>query len=271
MSRAASTFVSVLILFMTSTAAGQNSPPSENLKSVFNPHVFEGESGEKLGYRMMRPENESTAQPDQKYPLLLFLHGYGERGDDNTLQLIHLEEFGTPATRENYPAFVVLPQCPAIDGQYWTPKLDPKKDTEFEDEPSRPLSLVMGLLDELTAELPIDEDRVYIMCLSMGGYGFWDLAMRQPDRFAAVIPICASADPSRASSIAHIPSWIFHGGDDQVVLPEHSRTMVKALREAGGTPIYTEYEGIGHDSWVPTFKNRLMWDWLFAQRLSAQR
>ena len=100
----------------------------------------------------------------------------------------------------------------------------------------------------------------------MGGYGTWDMIMRRPDTFAAAVPICGGGDESKAPSIAKVPQWIFHGGADTVVKPERSRNMVEALKNAGAEPKYTEYEGVGHNSWDKAYADAEMWSWLFSQK-----
>ena len=123
-------------------------------------------------------------------------------------------------------------------------------------------------LDQLIAKKPIDTRRIYLTGLSMGGYGTWDLIARQPERFAAAIPICGGGDPATAERIKHIPLWVFHGDADSAVKVSRSRDMVAALKQAGGEPKYTEYEGVGHDSWTRTYKSPEIYEWLFSQRLS---
>jgi predicted peptidase len=107
---------------------------------------------------------------------------------------------------------------------------------------------------------------VYVMGLSMGGFGTWDLVTRYPKRFAAAVPICGGGDPGRVESLGDLPLWVFHGADDEVVAPIYSRRMVEAIRAAGGDPRYTEYPGVGHNSWDPAFAEPELFPWLFAQR-----
>ena len=125
---------------------------------------------------------------------------------------------------------------------------------------------MLKLLEELPQEFSIDPDRVYVTGLSMGGYGTWDLLTRKPELVAAAIPICGGGDPKHVARFKGTPIWVFHGDGDEAVEVESSREMVAALEAAGGQPIYTEYEGVGHNSWADTYANRAVWDWLFAQR-----
>jgi predicted peptidase len=125
---------------------------------------------------------------------------------------------------------------------------------------------VFALVEALQQEFKIDADRIYGVGLSMGGYGVWDILQRKPALLAAAAPICGGGDPAFAATFKSTPVWAFHGARDALVIPDRSRAMVKALQTAGGRPIYTEYEDLDHDSWTATFDNRLVWDWLFAQR-----
>ena len=243
--------------------------PSAELQSAFTPRIFIDAREASLPYRLMKPIGfDPNAASEKEYPLLLFLHGYGERGSNNLGQLTHLDEFATTSFRRRHPAFVAVPQCPLGEGSLWVQPLEPESVVRHADKPSPPMQMVMGLVDQLIRELPVDTDRIYVAGLSMGGYGTWDLLLRRPNQFAAAAPICGSADTTLADKIAHIPQWVFHGELDQVVGVRHSRSMVAALRQAGGTPIYTEYPGVGHDAWVPTLRSRPTWDWLFAQKRS---
>jgi predicted peptidase len=167
--------------------------------------------------------------------------------------------------RFNKPAFVIAPQV--ADGHQWV-------DTPWSDDahvlpksPSASMSLLLGLIDSVNQKLPIDRRRIYITGISMGGFGTWDLLMRRPDEFAAAIPICGGGDETSAHLIRDIPVWVFHGGDDQVVKTHRSRNMIEALEGVAGRPRYTEYPGIGHDSWTVTYDNPEVLQWLFEQTL----
>lgn len=225
-------------------------------------HTFTGTQGT-LPYRLLSP---IAPQAETKYPLVVFLHGAGERGDNNTSQIHHGGSlFLKAANREKYPAFVVFPQCP--NGKRWVevnwgdpnPHRQPK-------EPSLPMSLVMELIPSLVKSLPIDQSRIYVMGISMGGFGTWDLAARQPEWFAAAVPICGGADNSTAPLLARMPIWAFHGDQDKTIKVERSRSMIEALRKAGGSPQYTELPGIGHNAWAPAFANPELLPWLFARK-----
>jgi len=198
---------------------------------------------EQLRYWLYLPENYASKD---KCPLILFLHGAGERGNNLERVKVH----GPPKIveqRSDCPAIVVSPQCPLE--RIWSPTQ---------------LSL---LLDKCMKTLKVDPDRVYVTGLSMGGYGTWALCAREPDRFAAAVPICGGADINQAPRLIDLPIHVFHGGKDTVVSVENSRKMVAAIRAAGGTKVeLTIYPDAGHDAWTKTYDNDDVADWLLSQK-----
>jgi predicted peptidase len=220
------------------------------------------DGGLTLPYRLLMPK---ALAAEQKFPLVIFLHGAGERGNDNKLQLVHgLNDFAADEIMDKYPAFVVAPQCPS--GKRWV-EVDWGLDKHSQPErPSESLVLTFKLIDTLRKVLPIDEGRIYITGLSMGGFGVWDALARRPELFAAAAPVCGGADLATAGKIKAIPIWAFHGDKDGVVKPHRSRDMIAALKAAGSTPKCTEYSGVGHDSWTATYRDAALYEWLFAQR-----
>ena len=216
----------------------------------------------KLNYRLLQPAN---LEAGKKYPLVVFLHGAGERGDDNKAQLKHgAPAFAKPDVREKFPCFVFAPQCPK--DQTWSAVKGWTDAESFQDEPKPAMKLVLGALDALTKEFAIDPDRIYVTGLSMGGYGSWDLISRQPEKFAAAIPVCGGGDKDKAAVAKGVPVWAFHGLADDVVSPARSQEMVTALRAAGGSAVLTEYPGVAHDSWTFAYSEPNLLPWLFAQR-----
>jgi predicted peptidase len=230
--------------------------------------VYRDASGDSLPYRLFIPAKYDR---QQKYPLILFLHGAGERGDDNSRQLVHagVLRFVSDAVAARQPCFLVAPQCP--NGCRWM-EVDWGKKTppETPAEPSRPMRLTMELLESLQKEFSIDPDRLYVTGLSMGGFGSYDLAVRWSDRIAAAVPICGGGDTSRAKQIAPIAFWIVHGGADGVVSVGLSHQMVEALKAAGASPRYSEYPGVGHNSWTKAYEEPELVDWLFSQKRKAK-
>jgi len=224
--------------------------------------VFESSKGGKLPYRLLKPQ---SIEAGKTYPLVVFLHGAGERGADNEKQMVHgVPQFASKENREKYPCFLVAPQCPA--DQRWV-EVDWSADSHVQPKtPGEAGRLTLELIDKLAKELSIDGKRIYITGLSMGGYGVWDLAARKPDLFAAAAPVCGGADESTAATIKHIPAWAFHGAKDTAVKPKRSRNMIAALEKAGGKPKYTEYPDVGHNSWDNAYKDPEFYKWLFDQK-----
>jgi predicted peptidase len=195
-----------------------------------------------LPYLLYTPETPA----DARLPLILFLHGAGERGDD----LERVRTQGLPQLLPNLPepTFVVAPQCPA--SSWWTLEL----------------ATLETLLDEVQAHHPVDAARVYLTGLSMGGYGTWHLALKDPARFAALAPVCGGGIPSLAHKLRDLPIRAFHGAEDDVVPPAASEKMVEAITKAGGQATFTNYPGVGHNSWARAYAEPDLYTWMFAQR-----
>jgi len=189
---------------------------------------------------------------------VVFLHGAGERGNDNKAQMKHgVAEFASEERMKAFPCFLIAPQCP--EKRQWATSAKASADAQ-------PGKLVLDLIEKTCKELPIDKNRIYLTGLSMGGFGTWDLLARKPDLFAAGIPICGGGDEKKADKLVKIPIWVFHGDKDGAVKVERSRAMVAAIEKAGGKPKYTEYPGVGHDSWSRTYADEKVLAWLFAQK-----
>jgi predicted peptidase len=245
--------VAVWVLLVTRPTAAKDPLPLDKL-------VYKDAAGKELPYRLLRP---AKVEVGTKYPLVIFLHGAGERGTDNEKQLIH----GVPQfvrRREQYPCFLIAPQCPGP--QKWV-EVDWSAATHTQPEkPGDAGRMVLELIEKSLKDLPIDEKRVYVTGLSMGGYGTWDLAARKPEWFAAIAPVCGGADEATAAKIKDLPIWAFHGAKDSAVKPERSRNMIAALKKAGGNPKYTEYPTVGHNSWDNAYGDPAFYEWLFAQK-----
>jgi predicted peptidase len=238
---------------------------SEAVEAAYEQRQYRNDAGDSLLYRWLAPD---TLFDGVRYPLIVFLHGSGERGDDNTAQLKHvLPRFIEAGRSLRYPCYVFAPQCPAE--QRWSNGVFEEETNQYRltDSMAKALSTSMQALVAFVQRYPIDTSRIYVVGLSMGGAGVWELAMRYPEVFAAAVPICGFADRRFVERIEHLPVWIFHGAEDEVVPPAYSRQMVVSLRAAGGSPVYTEFAGVGHASWGPAFSNLpFVYDWLFAQR-----
>ncbi len=228
----------------------------------FQARSFSAADGSTLPYRMLEPAN---IEPGKKYPLVVFLHGAGERGTDNAAQLKHgAGAFAKPDAREKFPCFVFAPQCPK--DKKWVEMDWGGTSGTAPADPGQMEHLVVGALESLTKDLAIDTDRIYVTGLSMGGYGTWDLITRYPDKFAAAIPVCGGGDREKASLAKGVPVWAFHGLEDKVVLPVRTQDMIAGVRAAGGKAALTEYPGVAHDSWTYAYSEPNLLPWLFQQR-----
>ncbi|GAB4470383.1 MAG: hypothetical protein OHK0029_43190 [Armatimonadaceae bacterium] len=185
------------------------------------------------------------ANPNQKYPLLLFLHGAGERGSDLSLVRTH-GPMKLVGQGKDFPFVIIAPQCPV--GEWWSPTQ---------------LGL---LLDEIEQKYRIDKERIYVTGLSMGGFGTWALALEYPNRFAAIAPICGGGDPADAARLRSLPTWVFHGAKDTLVPLNLSEEMVAAMQKTGGEAKLTIYPDAGHDSWTETYNNPDLYTWLLDQK-----
>jgi len=175
-----------------------------------------------------------------KWPLMLFLHGAGERGDSIQKVKVH----GPPKLIDNGKKFefiIVSPQCP--ETQWWS------------------VETLNVLLNKVIKQYRVDENRIYVTGLSMGGFGTWAMAMEYPNRFAAIAPICGGGDPKKAHLLKNLPIWVFHGAKDEVVPVQRSQDMVDAIKEAGGNVKFTIYPDAGHDSWTETYDNPALYAW----------
>jgi len=212
-------------------------------------------------YRLLKP---ADPQPGQAYPLVLFLHGAGECGTDNTVQLCHFPEIMSARDhRQQFPCYVVAPQCRS-DSQWVDSPWDAVASTPLAAAPTDDLTGAMAALDQVIASETVDTTKIYLTGLSMGGYGVWEMAMRWPNRFAAIAPICGGGDQSSANRLINMPIWAWHGDQDDAVPVQRSRQMIEALQKLGGRPQYTELPGVGHHSWVPAYDSELI-SWLFEQ------
>lgn len=198
-------------------------------------------------YWLVMPK-AAAADPAQRWPLLMFLHGSGERGTDLNQVKVH-GPWAWLAQQPDTPFIVVAPQADVAGG--WNPHV------------------LHALLEQLKTTLPVDPDRVLVTGLSMGGFGAWALATEYPEALTAIAPICGFGDEDRMERIRHLPVWAFHGEADSVVPVAGHRASIAALRAAGGHPRYTEYPGVDHNSWTATYNNPALYEWLLAQRRHA--
>lgn len=256
-------YLLLLILFTTNNVFSQSEvklPEFKNESILIN--------GSDYVYKILYPIDFSN---ENKYPVILFLHGAGERGNDNEAQLVHgkslfLDSIGA------YPAIVIFPQCPKDD--YWA-SVEKSKNNENKnvfrfitpDNPTNSLDNVIQLLDHYLEEPYVDANRIYLSGLSMGGMGTFELLWRRPNTFAAAIPICGGGAVSKAPLMRDTPLWIIHGTEDMVVPPFHSIRMMKAIQKSGGTARISLYKGLGHNSWDRAFSEPDYFKWLFSHAL----
>ena len=250
---------SILILALFASASLL---PAQDIKQQFEAKIFQ-DGDFALNYRIKVPPN---IKQGDKVPLILFLHGAGERGNDNAIQLRHgIPSINSYIQRKAIPAIVIAPQCPS--GMKWVDVPWNDEEHTMPPTPSKPMHAVRALMEQTLAEMPVDQSRIYISGISMGGFGTWDYLQRNPELFAAGLPICGGGDTAEAAKLVNIPIWTFHGDQDTSVKTRRSRDMSQAIKDAGGSLIkYTEYPGVGHDSWTQTYANDEVLDWLFAQK-----
>ncbi len=201
-----------------------------------------------LKYLFFLPQ-DYYSDNNTRWPLILFLHGMGERGTDLELVKIH----GIPKiikTQKDFPFISISPQCPI----------------EYVWREKEMLQAVESLILKIIKNYRVDKTRVYVTGLSMGGRGTWAIATHRPDLFAAAVPICGGGDPRTAGLLRDLPFWVFHGALDEVHYPEESEKMIHALKEAGSKVRYTLYPEAYHDSWTETYDNPALYDWMLSNR-----
>jgi len=201
-----------------------------------------------LKYLFFLPQ-DYYSDKNTRWPLILFLHGMGERGTDLELVKIH----GIPKIvkmQKDFPFISISPQCPI----------------EYVWREKEMLQAVESLILKIIKNYRVDKTRVYVTGLSMGGRGTWAIATHRPDLFAAAVPICGGGDPRTAGLLRDLPFWVFHGALDEVHYPEESEKMIHALKEAGSKVRYTLYPEAYHDSWTETYDNPALYDWMLSNR-----
>ena len=200
---------------------------------------------EEFRYWLFLPTDES-AKNEKGFPLLVFLHGAGERGNPEAVKVHGPPKLVETEAGKTWPFITLSPSCPA--DKYWSP------------------DQILLAIDKVIADQPVDTDRVYVTGLSMGGYATWMLLDLAKERFAAAAPLCGGCDPAKASKMLDKPIWVFHGDKDGAVPFERSVKMVEAIKKMGGEKIrFTAYPGYGHDCWTETYNNPELYRWLLDQ------
>lgn len=255
-------FVTVLFSFVITLSAQDGKVDL----SPYKKEIFKGKESGSLNYRILYPLDFDKTK---KYPLVLFLHGAGERGDDNESQLIHGGKLFLDSI-EKYPAIVVFPQCPSESS--WANITVTEGDGDSRNftfltntEATEPLSLVMELLEDLLARDYIAASRLYLSGLSMGGFGTFELMWRIPEKIACSLPICGGGAADKAIEMKDIPTWIFHGTADRIVHPRYSLSMVRAIQNTGGRAKISLYPEVNHNSWDRAFGEPEYLNWMFSK------
>lgn len=238
------TIVLGLVLVVSAGASesySQEPKAGEQVDCVFK-YKVDGKEKE-LKYDLFVPANYDDKK---ELPLMLFLHGAGERGSE----LAKVRAWGPPKIvkkKKDFPFIVISPQCPS--GAFWP---------QFDD-------VLAKLVDEVAGELKVNKSKMYCTGLSMGGFGTWSLCAKHPKLFAAAAPICGGGKPSSALDLKDLPIWAFHGDADKVVPYSYSEKLVNAIKEAGGKQIkFTTYKGVGHNSWSQAYATQELYDWMLS-------
>jgi predicted peptidase len=240
-----------VLLFLATTTQDPSLSASLASDHGFVDRVYKDSEGTESKYVVFVPH---CYTPEKAWPTILFLHGAGERGGDGAAQVKVGLGPAILKREKTFPFIVVFPQC--ASGGSWQ-STDGKRALE--------------ILGEVEHQYRVDPNRVYLTGWSLGGMGTWSLSIQEPDRFAAIAPVCGRGDTSQAVKIAHLPIWCFHGEADRVVPDAGSRSMIEAIKEAGGHPKYTEYPGVGHDSWVQAYDTDGLYTWLLEQVRKAEK
>ena len=232
--------LSFLTVFLIVPTAGCNLSPTGQFPQKV---LIDSQGIEYLDYLLFLPSNYYK-EGTKKWPMILFLHGRGERGND--IEVLRKAVMPTLVEEnKDFPFIVVSPLCPG--DRYWEPLVLKK------------------LLDDVSRKLRIDMDRIYLTGLSMGGYGTWSTAIKYPDIFAAIAPVCGGGNPGMVCSIGDMPVWVFHGAKDTTVYPRESVKMVEALENCGGNVKFTLYPELEHDCWTETYNNAELYEWFLEQ------
>ena len=236
----------------------------KNHLALYEKLVWKNSKNDSLNYRFGKPNN---IKPKGKYPLLFFLHGAGGRGYNNNDQLLDagsIEAFSKQNLFSKYGSYLVAAQVPY--SQQW---VDVRWDGLIHQTPkiSKTMEMTLELLDSIIHDHSnyIDINRIYILGISMGGYGVWDAIHRRPHFFAAAIPICGGGDISSSKLISHLPIWAWHGEQDPVINVKRSREMYDAVNNDRGNIKYTEVKGRGHDVWLDAWRSKDLWNWIYSQ------
>ncbi len=230
---------------MSTRTESVNNDQSWQISAGQHPRQFEETIVKTIGYRLLVYAPEKAAAGDRRWPLIIFLHGSGERGDDvNRLKVHSLPKLVDTTTE--FPFIVLSPQCP--DGERWN------------------VETLNAMLDHAIQNLPVDTNRMYLTGLSSGGLGVWKFAIAHPERFAAIAPVCGWGYPEDIRRLKDMPVWVFHGAKDDVVPPTESEQMVRLLKKHGNNSVrLTLYPEGNHNAWDATYGNPDLYEWMLNQ------
>lgn len=254
----------IALILLSINAMAQNTSNAA-IRNKYSKKFFTDSTGTTLPYRFLCPKTDTVAGADSaKYPVLLFLHGAGERGSDNEINLSYIDKvFGSDVFQQEHPCYVIVPQCAELYRWCETDWTLPYHTMPY--QMSKYLSAANELLDSVAALPNADINKIYVTGMSMGGFGTWDIICRYPGKFAAAMPICGGADEKVACRVKNIPIRTFHGSTDKLVKVSRSRNISNAIRACGGTKCqYTEFPGMGHLIWDKVYSNKENLDWLFS-------
>lgn len=255
--------LATLILFTILSSATYADTRKEEEK--YTAKVWKNAKGESLNYRHRAPDK---VEPGKKYPLIIFYHGAGGRGDNNLGQIVDagaVSAFARAGVFSKRDAYLIAGQVPK--GKLWVDVSWSALEHKMP-KVSDSMRLMFDAVDAFVAdkENQVDPERIYAMGLSMGGYGTWDAIQRRPAFFAAAVPICGGGDKSMGKTLAHLPIWAWHGDKDNVIKASRSTDMIAAIKAAGGSAKYSELKGVGHNAWSRCWGSTELWDWLFSQK-----
>ena len=219
---------------------------ADKIEHGFLNKVHKDDDGKESKYVVFVPHGYTGEKP---VPVVMFLHGAGSTGDDGKKQVSGIAAEIRRKEKE-FPAIVVFPQSQ-------------KRTWRADSEDGK---RAMAILAETEKTYKVDDKRVYLTGLSMGGFGTWSLAAAHPDKWAAIVPVCGGGDTKAAAKIKDLPCWCFHGDADPTVKVDLSRNMIKAIKDAGGSPKYTEYPDVKHDSWTKAYASKELYTWLWEQK-----
>lgn len=243
--------------------------PAKNEERSYKAEVFTSSEGHELPIRILYPDNYSNSK---SYPMLIFLHGVGERGNNNQNQLVHIApRFMTDDFQKKHEAIIVFPQC--AEGDSWAPYGEGETGSWLiqSDKPATiSTQALLEWINIFTAETSVDPTQMYLAGLSMGGFGTMDILYRRPNMFAAAVAICGGGNSRFQSKFKHVPLWIFHGAKDLVIPVALSRKIVESCKALEMDYRYTEYPEGGHDVWNQAWSEPELVDWIFSHKLEKQ-